>query len=79
MAFPGLGYKSPRKKEDLKPDKPIIYISKKEKIFYEDIAKAINKYYLNGTGTIFIDDLFLSKRDNGRGWHKLSLYFKAVK
>ena len=60
-------------------DKPIVYVSLEEKIFYEDLAKAINKYYIDGAGTVFIDDLSLSKRDNGRGWHKLSLYFKVVK
>ena len=80
MAFPGPDYKSPRKKEDLKTDKPIVgeLETKKQKIFFEDMAKAINKYYLNGVGTVFFDDvrIFNSSKEN---WMKMEFYFKVEK
>ena len=79
MAFPGPGYKSQRKKEDLKTDKPIVgkLHTKKQKILFKDLAKAIIKYYLNGVGSVFFDDvkIFNSSKE---GWMKMEFYFKVV-
>ena len=80
MAFPGPGYRSPRKKENLKTEKPIVgeLETKKQKIFFKDIAKAINKYYKDGAGTVFLDDVKMFNSSKGNGWIKMEFYFKVV-
>ena len=59
-------------------DKPIVYISKKEKEFYNDISRALLKFCRNGVGTIFIDDVKIELFPSKDEWHKMELYFKVI-
>ena len=82
MAFPGPGYKSPRKKKDLKINKPIVgeLMTKKQKILYFDIAEALLKYFKDGgIGTVYIDGVEIEYNTLINKWKKLSLWFKVEK
>ena len=53
--------------------------TKKQEILFKDIAKAINQYYLNGVGTVFLDDVKMMNSSKENGWKKMEFYFKAEK
>ncbi len=53
------------------------YMTKFQKILYEDIGKALLKYCKNGVGTIYVDDVKIDLFPSKGEWHKMSLYFKV--
>lgn len=84
MAFPGPGYTSPRKKEDLKVGKGIIetsqYMTKEQKKLYENIGEAVLEYCRDkALGSLYIDDVKMMNSSKGNGWIKMEFYFKVVK
>ena len=59
-------------------EKPIVYVSEKEKEFCTNISEALLKYCRDGIGTIYIDDIRIELLPSKDKWHKMSLYFKVV-
>ena len=55
------------------------YHTEKQKIFFQDLAQALNKYYKGGTGTVFLDDVKIFNSSKENGWMKTEFYFKVVK
>ena len=53
------------------------YMTKKQKILYEDLAKAMLKYFKDSSGTVYIDDVKIEYDTLINEWKKLSFFFKV--
>ena len=54
------------------------YMTKEQKILYMDIAKALLKYFKDGVGTVYIDNVKMTPDYLVHKWRMLSLLFKVV-